>query len=357
VTSLQDAVAFARGPAMKNRFMLAPLTNQQSHDDGTLSDDEHKWLTMRADGGFGLVMTCAAHVQKIGQGFAGQLGVFDDVHLPGLERLARDVKSRDAVAIVQLHHAGRRSPAALIGADPVCPSDDPENGARALITSEVEQLVEDFVAAAVRCDRAGFDGVELHGAHDYMICEFLNPDLNRRTDRYGGSLENRSRMLLEIVDGIRSRCRADFNLSVRLSPERFGMRTDEIMEVFAMLVSTGAVDFIDMSLWDVFKAGANEGFENERLVDLFAGLDRGDTRLAVAGKLYSAADCQRAIDAGADMVAVGRGAILHHDFPRLAADPNFVVRPLPASRATLAAEGLSETFIGYMGNWPGFVGD
>ena len=357
MTSLRDTVAFAHGPAMKNRFMLAPLTNQQSHDDGTLSDDEHRWLTMRAEGGFGLVMTCAAHVQKVGQGFAGQLGVFDDAHLPGLERLARDVKAHDAVAIAQLHHAGRRSPAALIGTDPVCPSDDPEMGARGLSTAEVEQLVDDFVSAAVRCDRAGFDGVELHGAHDYMICEFLNPELNRRTDHYGGTLENRSRMMLEIVEGIRSRCRADFNLSVRLSPERFGMRTDEIVEVFAMLVATGAVDFIDMSLWDVFKTGANEGFEDVRLVDLFAGLDRGGTRLAVAGKLYSATDCQRAVDAGADMVVVGRGAILHHDFPRLAADPGFVVRPLPASREVLAAEGLSETFIGYMGNWPGFVGD
>lgn len=357
MSALDDAVSFARGPAMKNRFMLAPLTNQQSHDDGTLSDDEHRWLTMRAEGGFGLVMTCAAHVQKVGQGFAGQLGVFDDVHLPGLERLARDVKAHDTVAVVQLHHAGHRSPAALIGADPVCPSDDPETGARALSTAEVEQLVDDFVSAAVRCEKAGFDGVELHGAHDYMICEFLNPDLNRRTDHYGGSLENRARLLTEIVSGIRERCRSDFNLSVRLSPERFGMRTDEIVEVYSMLVASGHVDFIDMSLWDVFKTGANEGFADVRLVDLFARLDRGDTRLAVAGKLYSADDCRRAIDAGADMVAIGRGAILHHDFPRLAADPGFTVRPLPASRAVLADEGLSETFIGYMGNWPGFVGD
>lgn len=357
MTALADAVSFTRGPAMKNRFMLAPLTNQQSHDDGTLSDDEHHWLTMRAEGGFGLVMTCAAHVQKVGQGFAGQLGVFDDVHIDGLTRLARDLKSHDTVAVVQLHHAGHRSPAALIGSDPVCPSDDPETGARGLSTGEVEQLVDDFVTAAVRCERAGFDGVELHGAHDYMICEFLNPDLNRRDDKYGGSLENRARMLMEIVAGIRERCGADFNLSVRLSPERFGMRTAEIVEVYSMLVDSGHVDFIDMSLWDVFKKGANEGFEEIALLDLFAGVERGETRLAVAGKLYSAEDCRRALDGGADMVVIGRGAILHHDFPRLAADPTFQVRSLPASRDVLAAEGLSETFIGYMGNWPGFVGE
>ncbi|MEZ5225713.1 MAG: hypothetical protein R2710_03295 [Acidimicrobiales bacterium] len=91
---LFDDVTFPRGAAMPDRFMLAPLTNQQSHADGTLSDDEHHWLTMRADGGFGLVMTCASHVQAVGQGFAGQLGCFDDVHIAGLTRLAEDIKHR-----------------------------------------------------------------------------------------------------------------------------------------------------------------------------------------------------------------------------------------------------------------------
>src|SRR5690606_7620091 len=86
-------LAFARGPAMKNRFMLAPLTNLQSHPDGVLSDDEFKWLTLRAKGGFGLTMTCAAHVQAVGQGFPGQLGVFGDQHLEGLTRLASTIKA------------------------------------------------------------------------------------------------------------------------------------------------------------------------------------------------------------------------------------------------------------------------
>jgi 2,4-dienoyl-CoA reductase-like NADH-dependent reductase (Old Yellow Enzyme family) len=358
VTSLFDSVSFPRGPEMKNRFMLAPLTNQQSHADGTLSDDEYSWLTKRAEGGFGLTMTCASHVQRIGQGFAGQLGCFDDAHLPGLTRLASKIRCEDSVAIVQLHHAGHRSPAELIGEAPVCPSDDPATGARALTTGEVEQLVEDFIAAAVRCERAGFDGVELHGAHDYMICEFLSSELNRRTDRYGGSLENRSRLLLEIIDGIRLKCRSDFNLSVRLSPERFGMRTDEIREVYATLSGSGKVDFIDMSLWDLFKPGIDAGYENTRLVDVFAEIERGSTRLGVAGKLYSAEDCRRALDAGVDMVVIGRGAVLHHDFPlQVEKDGNFVVRTLPVPRAVLREEGLSEAFIGYMGNWKGFVGD
>lgn len=358
MTSLFDPVSFDHGPAMKNRFMLAPLTNQQSHPDGTLSHDEQRWLTMRAEGGFGLTMTCAAYVQRVGQGFGGQLGCFGNVHLDGLSRLSRALHAEDTLAIMQLHHAGRRSPADLIGEAPVCPSDDPGTGARALATEEVEQLVEDFVAAARRCEQAGFDGVELHGAHDYVICQFLSPETNRRTDRFGGSLENRSRVLFDIIDGIRATCRPDFNLSVRLSPERFGLLTSEIEQVFVRLADTHQVDFIDMSLWDVFKTGIDAGYESRRLVDVFASLPRGSTRLAVAGKLYGAQDCHNALDAGADMAVIGRGAVLHHDFPnQVAKDDQFVVRQLPVPKAVLRAEGLSDAFIGYMSNWKGFVGD
>ncbi len=357
MSSLFDTVSFAHGPAMPNRFMLAPLTNMQSRPDGTLSDDEKHWLVKRAEGGFGLVMTCAAHVQKRGQGFPGQLGTFSDDHVPGLTGLATAIKSHGSVAVVQLHHAGRRSPADLIGESPVCPSEDPETGARALTTDETEELIADFVKAAVRCDRSGFDGVELHGAHDYMICEYLSPELNRRSDRYGGSLENRARLLMEIVSGIRRECRPDFNLSVRLSPERFGMQTPEICEVYGRLVDVG-VDFVDMSLWDVFKEPADPDFAGRRLVDVFAALPRGRTRLGVAGKLYSAADARRAIDAGADMVVLGRGAILHHDFPeQVRHDGDFVMRDLPVTPETLKNEGLSDSFVGYMRNWKGFVSE
>ena len=355
---LFDPVSFSHGPAMKNRFMLAPLTNQQSHADGTLSDDEFRWLTMRAEGGFGLTMTCASHVQAVGQGFAGQLGCFDDVHLEGLTRLASAIRAQDSVAIVQLHHAGRRSPKDLIGTDPVSAGDDEKMGARAMTTAEVEEMIEAFVSAAVRAQKAGFHGVELHGAHDYLLCQFLNADLNQRTDRFGGSFENRQRVLFDIIDGIRAACSADFHLGVRLSPERFGMRTDEIVEVYRRIVSENKVDMIDMSLWDVFKTGAEDDYADKRLVDVFANLERGSTRLAVAGKLYSAPDMARAIDAGADIVAVGRAAITNHDFPnQTRTNPDFAMRELPVPRATLREEGLSDLFIGYMGNWPGFAGD
>src|SRR5579859_6858837 len=236
MTDLYSPLTLARGPAWRNRFMLAPLTNSQSHADGTMSDDEFNWLTYRASGGFGLVMTCAAHVQAAGQGFPGQLGVFSDNHIPGLTRLATRIRAEGAVSSVQLHHAGIRSPAALIGEAPHGPSADAETGARALTLGEVEALREDFIAAAVRAEKAGFDGVELHGAHGYILCAFLSPETNRRDDRYGGSPENRARLVWEIIDGVRARTRPDFQLGLRISPERFGLSFPEQRELARQLL-------------------------------------------------------------------------------------------------------------------------
>lgn len=356
MTDLFSPLSFARGPAMKNRFMLAPLTNQQSHPDGVLSDDEFDWLTYRAEGGFGLTMTCAAHVQPVGRGFPGQLGVFDDRLLPGLARLAEAIRAKGSISSIQLHHAGMRSPADLIGEAPVCPSADAETGARALTLAEVEQLRDDFVAAAVRAEKAGFDGVEIHGAHGYVLCQFLSPSINRREDRYGGSPENRARLVREIIDGVRGACRSDFQLGLRLSPERFGVELGEIRDFAQATMTEGKIDYLDMSLWDVGKEPADAAFQGRTLMSYFTDLDRGRVRLGVAGKIMAAATARDCLANGADYVLIGRGAILHHDYPqRVQADHDFVPAPLPVAREHLRAERLGPAFVDYMSTWPGFV--
>jgi len=356
MTDLAQPLSLTRGPAWKNRFMLAPLTNLQSHADGTLSDDEFNWLTYRATGGFGLVMTCAAHVQRVGQGFPGQLGIFSDDHLPGLTRLAARIKAEGAVSSAQLHHAGIRSPEALTGEPARGPSADAETGARALSGAEVEELIEDFIGAAVRAEKAGFDGVELHGAHGYILCAFMSPETNRREDRYGGSPENRARIVFEIIKGVRARTRPDFQLGLRLSPERFGLRIAEQIEVARQVLASGDLDYLDMSLWDVFKAPVEEEFAQRPLIDWFAELPRGETRLGAAGKLMSGADCRRILEHGADFAILGRAAVLHHDFPqKVAADPDFHTISLPVTRDYLRNERLGPAMVEYMNGWRGFV--
>lgn len=356
IADLFQPMTFSHGPAMKNRFMLAPLTNTQSGADGVMSEDEFHWLTMRAKGGFGLTMTCAAHVQACGQGFPGQLGIFSDKHLPGLTRLAAAIKAEGSLAAVQLHHAGYRSPAPLIGQQPVGPSDDEATGSRALSLGEVEQLVEDFIVAAERAEKAGFDGVEIHGAHSYILCQFLAPALNRRTDRYGGNAENRARVIREIIDGIRARCRPDFNLGLRLSPERFDLDVREIADLAQSVMTQGAIDYLDMSLWDAFKEPADEAYKGRTLMSYFTELDRGNVRLGVAGKIMTPQHAEEMLNRGADFVLLGRAAILHHDWPNLLkADSGFQPIQTPVTVEHLRKEGLGPAFVKYMQGWAGFV--
>ena len=354
---LFEPLALTRGPAMKNRFMLAPMTNHQSHADGRLSDDEYHWLTMRAAGGFALTMTCAAHVQARGQGFPGELGIFGDAHIEGLTRLAAGIKARGSISSVQLYHGGNRAVKALAG-EIVCPSDDEARGARGLTTAEVEQLRDDFIAAAKRADRAGFDGAELHGAHGYILLQFLSPTINRRTDRYGGSLENRARLIFEIIDGVRAQCRPDFQLGLRLSPERFGVKLPEIRDVAAEVLRQSKIDYLDMSLWDYTIEPTDEAFKGRSLMSVFTELPRGDVRLGVAGKIRDAKDVETVLDAGCDYALIGRAAILRHDFPQaVRADAAYVSPPLPAAPDHLIREGVSPRFLEYMRTFPGFVAD
>lgn len=351
-----DPLCLPSGSRLSNRLGVAPLTNQQSNADGTLSDEELRWLTMRGQGGFGLTMTCAAHVLAAGQGFPGQLGVWGAHQHDGLARMADGLRATGTLSMVQLHHAGLRAPAALTGRAPVGPSVDAETGAEALSLDGVYAVRDAFIAASARAQRAGFDGVELHAAHGYLLCSFLSPKENRREDAYGGTARGRWRLLFEILDGVRAVCGSAFAVAVRLSPERFGLDMAEQLALFQALDARGDVDLLDVSMWDVFKHPEDPDFATKDLLTWYAERPRRHARLAVAGKLYAGADVARVLDAGVDVALLGRAAILHHDFPRqLAADPAFVTRSLPVSASTLADEGLSPAFVAYMRRWKGFV--
>jgi 2,4-dienoyl-CoA reductase-like NADH-dependent reductase (Old Yellow Enzyme family) len=351
-----NPIHFPCGAVMKNKFMLAPLTNTQSHEDGQLSEDELNWLKKRAAGQFGLVMTCATHVQEVGKGFPGQLGIFSDKHIDGHKKLTAAIKEYGSLVVSQLHHAGMRSPAELLQEQPVCASDSAKHGARGLSLAEVKALRDDFIQAAIRAKECGYDGVEIHGAHGYILTQFLSTKINHRTDEYGGNLENRARLLFEIVDGVRAACGAGFLLGVRLSPERFGMELLEVKEVCQQLIDKGNLDFLDISLWDSFKNPEDESLPDKSLLEHFTELDFKKVLLTVAGNIKRGEDVQKVLDAGVDFVTIGHSGILHHDFPvKVMEDPTFTPTPIPVSRAYLRKEGLGEAFVSYMAGWDGFV--
>ena len=154
ITQPSSILSFSNGQTMKNRFMLAPLTNKQSHEDGSLSDIEFNWLTMRAKGGFGLVMTCATSIDPKGKCWQGQLGIYSDHHSEGHQRLAQKIQEYGSLAVVQLHHGGMRSSAELIGEQVMAPSANDSFNARALSLEEVESIRDRFIEGAVRATKS-----------------------------------------------------------------------------------------------------------------------------------------------------------------------------------------------------------
>ena len=252
-----------------------------------------------------------------------------------------------------------RSPADLISGKPVSASASEHGAARELSISEVKLLVNDFVRAAERAKTAGYDGVELHGAHGYIICQFLSSEINKRRDNYGGSLENRSRILLEMIEEIRLKCGSGFIIGIRLSSERFGIELSETKLLCKRLIKSGHIDFLDISLWDSFKYPEEDEHKHKKLLDHFAEIQGNGVLMTVAGKIMTGQQVRTVLDAGIDFVTVGRAAILHHDFPKkVIEDSKFESIATPVSEEYLAGEGLSEPFIKYMKNrWDGFVSD
>lgn len=249
-----------------------------------------------------------------------------------------------------------RSPVELINQVPVCPSQNKKYGARELLLDEIQELKNDFINAAIRAKKSGYDGVEIHGAHGYILTQFLSKEINKRSDQYGGNLENRSRLLFEIINGVRNSCGSNFLLGVRLSPEKFDMNIPETKEICKRLIEDDIIDFIDISLWDIFKLPEEEKFRSKSLLNHFTEIDFKKVLLTVAGNIRNGDDVKKALDSGVDFLTIGRSAILHHNFPvKVIENPNFESREIPVSKEYLMKEGLGENFINYMRRWPNFV--
>jgi 2,4-dienoyl-CoA reductase-like NADH-dependent reductase (Old Yellow Enzyme family) len=360
---LFQPISFRSGAVAPNRLALAPMTNSQSHDDGALGDDELAWLARRADGGFGMIATCAAFVAMDGKGFAGQLGVHDDAMLPGMTRLAERIQVGGGLGIVQLYHGGVRASKAFTGEQPWSATvfTDPSprfEVPRAATADDIERVLAQFTAAAVRSHRAGFAGIELHGAHGYLLSQFLSRTMNTRSDGWGGDLVGRARLLREAARRIRAAVPAPFLVGVRISPEDFGyargLDLDESLQIAQWLCEDG-IDFLHLSLWNVHHNTKKR--PEAHPLPLFRAVVPAAVRLLVAGEIWTRDEAETVLAQGGDVAALGRSAILNPDWPRLAADPAWApVRP-PMTRADLAARGVGPTFADYLTRWKGFVAD
>jgi 2,4-dienoyl-CoA reductase-like NADH-dependent reductase (Old Yellow Enzyme family) len=355
---LDQPLTLRCGLVLPNRVALAAMTNSQSHADGLLGDDELAFLARRADGGFGLVATCAAYVALDGKGWVGELGVDRDECIPGLTRLATRLHAGGAACMVQLFHGGVRADRELTGEQPWSASTWTEDGPafvapRPATAEDITRVIGQFADAAARAEAAGFDGVELHGAHGYLLSQFLSRTMNPRSDGWGGDLAGRARLVREVLRACRRRCSPRFAIGVRLSLEDFGnargMDLDDNLQVARWLADDGA-DFIHASLWDVARSSAK--YPDRHPVPMLREALPRDVAVFACGKIWTHADAEAVLAKGADVIALARAGICNPDWPRAAE----IKRP-PITMAELLERAVSPVFAGYLRHWKNFVAD
>ncbi|MBI2966426.1 MAG: NADH:flavin oxidoreductase [Bacteroidetes bacterium] len=362
--NFHEPTSLGKNKTVANRIVLAPLTNLQSNDDGTLGDDEYRWLVRRAEGGFGIIISCAAYVSDDGKGWEGELGISSEKHLPGLKRLADGIHENGSLGIVQIFHGGARSPEKVTGKIPLSASSFPVSSSGKTLTREaigedIQNVIHSFVNAAHIASQAGWDGVELHGAHGYLLHQFLSTETNKRTDEWGGNFENRSRLLLSILKKIRHELPGDFIVGVRLSPEDYGVFKgidfDESLKTAEKLAAQGA-DYIHVSAWDSFKKPEKYPDKDKSIVEYFREALATDVKLMVAGKIWTPEEAEKILSLGADLAVLGRVAIGNPDWPKLAAGKDFSPLRPPFSKEHLRKVSVGERFINYLqGRWKNFV--
>ncbi|EON71973.1 NADPH dehydrogenase NamA [Lysinibacillus sphaericus] len=241
--------------SLKNRIVMAPMCMYSAQDDGLVTPFHVVHYATRAAGQVGLIVVEATSVVPEGRISNKDLGIWDDAHVEGLTQLVDGMKAYGATTAIQLAHAGRK---ASIEGEIFAPSaiafSDAYKTPTEMTIEDIEKVIEAFKLAAIRASKAGFDALEIHGAHGYLISEFLSPAANKRTDVYGGSQENRYRLLRQVIDAIRSVW--DGPLLVRVSAEDYAEdgTTMEDFIVFSRWMKSQAVDLVDVSTGGVVQA-------------------------------------------------------------------------------------------------------
>ena len=332
-----------RSVTSRNSVMLSPMC-EYSAKDGVANDWHLVHLGARAIGGVGIVSTEATHVEERGRITHGCLGLWNDTQRDALAPIAAFVAQQGAIPAVQLAHAGRKASTDVPwrGGKPLTP----EQGAwqpigpsplafgpnyavpREMTAEDIQTVLDAFAAAARRALQAGFRIIELHSAHGYLGHSFLSPISNKRTDRYGGGLENRARFLLEAVAAVRAEWPDHLPLFVRLSCADWvegGLTIEDTVNIARMLKATGAVDLIDCSSGGVDPGQKMELYPGYQVP--FAARIRREAGIATAavGLIHSPDFAESILASGAaDLIVLGRA---------LMANPHWVLRAAKTLKA------------------------
>lgn len=237
---------------LKNRFVRSATWEGLSNEDGSCTSDLIDMMADLAIGGVGLIISGHAYVSREGQASPRQLGVYSDILLPDLCEMADAVHRQGGKIAMQLAHGGCHAAKNITGLESIGPSVPDETRGftcREMTTEDIDEVVEAFARAAARAKRAGFDAVQIHAAHGYLLSQFLSPFYNRRTDSYGGSLENRARIVLEVLGSVRKAVGNDYPVLIKINSQDYldgGLTVEEMVEVCSLLEGAG-IDAIEMS--------------------------------------------------------------------------------------------------------------
>jgi 2,4-dienoyl-CoA reductase-like NADH-dependent reductase (Old Yellow Enzyme family)/NADPH-dependent 2,4-dienoyl-CoA reductase/sulfur reductase-like enzyme len=347
------------GMTIKNRIAMAPMGTAFATPDGVFTEQGIAYYEARAKGGAGLII-----VENVGVDFhrcihaPNRPAIDNDLPLPGLMKLAKTIQKHGAKAVIQLNQSGRMGKSKLTGFQPVAPSPIPIGSGstpagelpRELAMEEIHEIVNLFAEGAARAKKAGFDGLEVHAAHAYLLAEFLSPFTNKRQDAYGGSLENRARFLIEVLEAIRKSVGHDYPVGCRLNAREYGVEdglTLEDTRTIAAMIE-GLVDFLHITAWGYGQSSLVNFPESPGgLLPLAAAIKR-EVAVPVIGVGRMTLDVsEQAIREGmVDIVAIGRGLLADSDLPNhfLAGRPE-LVRPCIACFHCLDAGYLKETSV------------
>ena len=332
-SKLFQSFSLTKDITLRNRIIMAPMTTWSANDDGTISEQELQYLRQRVQG-VGLVITGCTHVLENGIGFTNEFAAFDDRFIPSLKKLAQIARSGGAPAILQIFHAGNKAlPDLLPNRDVVSASAmntptgsfvDSKMMSRALSHDEVLDIVHAFGETTRRAIEAGFDGIELHGAHGFLIQNFFSPLFNQRTDEWGGTLERRMSFPLAVVNEvkrvIKQYAQKPFALGYRMSVEEYdenGLRINDSLQLIDRLVEA-EIDYLHVSLTDILNSKPVHSTDEALTIQHIIEHLNNRIPLIAAGKIRTPIQAKQALTLGLPLVAIGKAIVMNPNWVELA---------------------------------------